>query len=128
MVSDVPFAATKLVWPVNSPLVPSSRSMHCTGQVSKVETRGKTSEGWLKIPDAEAMIWVCPGAPGDRVTWLVATLREGFKIGAKLATFGLLAVQVKVPTEGVMSFPLASRAVACKVSIWLVERQEQEKV
>ncbi len=36
IVSVPPFAlATKLVWPVNSPLALTFRLMHCTGQVSK---------------------------------------------------------------------------------------------
>src|SRR5580658_625049 len=72
MVSDVPLLTTKLVSVLLcEPVAPSSSAMHCTGQASKVEA----VEDSLEAPEAEAIIWVCPGvAPGDTVTWLVCTL------------------------------------------------------
>ena len=99
----------------------TSREIHCTGQASKKEAE----VAWLKTPEAEAIIWVCPGAPGATVTWFVATLYEGFTIGVVVSTVPLASVKVNGPTEAVMSVPSLSKALACKVSVWFWERHAQ---
>lgn len=120
MLSVLPLVVTKLVSLLTcSPFRLSSIAMHCTGQVSK-------KNGWLDTPEAEATICVCPGTAGPAVASFVGTaglfvVTE--MIGVILVAAGLTSLQVNGPTAPVMSFPLSSRAVACKVSIWFCERQ-----